>query len=292
MKIVISKLPDSGWWSRGIPKYDDNPAMKKGLIPNHALAEKERKVLISAIKKSGHNILEFDFPLILDQQNPKHDFVFIRDSFISNQMGTAIILRAGEPSRRIENQIVTSYLESLDIKIIEMPDKKGIRADGGEFYFCREENVLFCGLKRNTMQGATFVAEKFNVAELVIIEGNGYHLDTFFTPVLDKKGCIIALIACKKMLSKISESSLCQFAKSRNIPLIDIPQVDSLGTASSIGNFAANALPLPGVLIRANRFTDLSVEEKLRELEIKSFITPTSQFQLSGGSVHCITNEL
>ena len=142
------------------------------------------------------------------------------------------------------------------------------------------------------MEGATFVAEKFNVAELVIIEGNGYHLDTFFTPVLNKKGYITSLIICKEMLSKSSESSLGQFAKSRNIPLIDIPLRDSLGTTNSIGNFAANALPLPGVLIRANRFTDLIVEKKLRELEIKSFITPTSQFQLSGGSVHCITNEL
>ena len=75
-------------------------------------------------------------------------------------MGTAIILRAGEPSRRIENQIVTSYLESLDIKIIEMPDKKGIRADGGEFYFCREENVLFLRIKEEYNARSHFCCRK------------------------------------------------------------------------------------------------------------------------------------
>ena len=30
MKIVLSKLPKSGWWNKGVPKYPDNPAMKEG----------------------------------------------------------------------------------------------------------------------------------------------------------------------------------------------------------------------------------------------------------------------
>ena len=38
----------------------------------------------------------------LDQDEPRHDFIFIRDPFISDQNGTAVILRAGEPFRRKE----------------------------------------------------------------------------------------------------------------------------------------------------------------------------------------------
>ena len=53
-----------------------------------------------------------------------------------------------------------------------------------------------------------------------------------------------------------------------------------------------NALALPGVLIRPNHFTNNTIEEKLEQLGVKQVITPTSQFQLSGGSVHCLTNEL
>ena len=136
MKIVLSKLPESGWWKSGVPQYKDNPAMKKGQIPINSLLIKERDALIKAIQKEGHELIELDFPKKLDGKNPKHDFVFIRDSFISNQNGKAIILRAGEPARRIENKIVKELLEPLQINICEMPNKSGWRADGGEFFYC------------------------------------------------------------------------------------------------------------------------------------------------------------
>ena len=51
MKIVLSKLPKSGWWNRGIPKYPDNPAMQEGIVPNSILLGKERNALISAVKE-------------------------------------------------------------------------------------------------------------------------------------------------------------------------------------------------------------------------------------------------
>ena len=292
MKIVISKLPKSGWWQNGIPKYDDNPAMVEGAIPNLNVVEKERRGLISSIRNSGHEVIEFDFPDELDKDEPKHDFIFIRDSFISDQNGTAVILRAGEPQRRVENKIVKIYLESMGMNIVEIPDEKGIRADGGEFYFCAKDNVLFSGLQRNTRIGADYVAEALNVKEMIILKGDGYHLDTFFTPVLNIDGKISALIACTSILSNGSKKRLYQFADEIDIPVFVIPPDDAIGTGKMIGNFAANALPLPGVLIRPNHFTDPSIDEKLMDMGIDRIITPTSQFQLSGGSVHCMTNEL
>ena len=292
MKIVISKLPKSGWWQNGIPKYDDNPAMIEGAIPNLNIVEKERQGLISSIRNSGHEVIEFDFPDELDKDEPKHDFIFIRDSFITDQNGTAVILRAGEPQRREENKIVKIYLESMGMNIVEIPDEKGIRADGGEFYFCAKNNVLFSGLQRNTRAGAEYVAEALNVKEMVILKGDGYHLDTFFTPVLNIDGRITALIVCTSILSNGSKKRLYQFADEKNIPVFVIPPDDAIGTEKMIGNFAANALPLPGVLIRPNHFTDPSIDEKLMDMGINRIITSTSQFQLSGGSVHCMTNEL
>ena len=292
MKIVISKLPKSGWWQNGIPKYDDNPAMVEGAIPDLNIVEKERQGLISLIRNSGHEVIEFDFPIELDQDEPKHDFMFIRDPFISDQNGTAVILRAGEPQRRVENKIVKRYLESMGMNIVEIPDEKGIRADGGEFYFCAKNNVLFSGLQRNTRAGAEYVAEALNVKEMVILKGDGYHLDTFFTPVLNIDGKISALIACTSILSNGSKKRLYQFADGIDIPVFVIPPDDAIGTGKMIGNFAANALPLPGVLIRPNHFTNPIIDEKLMDMGIDRIITPTSQFQLSGGSVHCMTNEL
>tara|TARA_B100001142_G_C14304639_1_gene644295 strand:- start:574 stop:1452 length:879 start_codon:yes stop_codon:yes gene_type:complete len=292
MKILLSKLPNSGWWQSGVPKYKDNPAMIQGVIPNLELLFKERQNLISIIKTLGHDILECDFPKELDDKKPFHDFVFIRDPFISDQNGTAIILRAGEPSRRIENKLIKKYLEKLDLKIIEMPNVSNLCADGGEFYFCKKENILFSGIQRNTIDGANFVAEKLNVSKLIILKGDGFHLDTFFTPVINSDGDIVALIICIEALNNKSKKQLYKFANEKNLPVFDIPIKDAIGTKSEIGTFATNALPLPGALIRPNYFSKSYVDEKLNDLGIESIIAPTSQFQLSGGSIHCVTNEL
>tara|TARA_B100000900_G_scaffold124216_1_gene104864 strand:+ start:338 stop:1216 length:879 start_codon:yes stop_codon:yes gene_type:complete len=292
MKIVLSKLPDSGWWGNGIPKYKDNPVMKKGQIPINSLLTKERDALIKAIQEEGHEVIELDFPKQLDSEKPNHDFVFIRDPFISNQNGKSIILRAGEPTRRIENKVIKELLEPIQINICEMPNKSGWRADGGEFFYCANNRVLFSGLQRNTQKGVDFVAEELNVSEVVLIKGDGFHLDTFFAPVLNKDGYIAALIICEKILNPRSKKSLFDFADNNNIPIFNIPKSDALGTKAQTGKFAVNALSLPGILLKPDYFSNPIIEEHLNELGIKIKITPTSQFQLSGGSVHCITNEL
>ena len=292
MKIVLSKLPKSGWWNRGIPKYLDNPAMQEGKIPNSTLLKKERNALISAIKEEGHEIIELDFPKQLDSVNPSHDFVFIRDPYISNQNGKVIILRAGEPKRRIENRIVIALLERLHVKICEMPDKPGWRADGGEFFYCAKDKILFSGLKRNSQKGVDFVAEELNVDKVVLLEGTGFHLDTFFTPVLNKDGYIAALIICMKALKPTSKKVLYQFAEQSNVPIFNIPEQDAIGTKKRTGKFAVNTLPLPGVILKPDYFSNPFIDEQLGDLGIKIKISQTSQFQLSGGSVHCVTNEL
>ena len=292
MRIVLSKLPESGWWRNGIPQYNDNPAMKKGQIPINNLLIKERDALIKAIQKEGHEIIELDFPKQLDGINPNHDFVFIRDPYISNQNGKVIILRAGEPKRRIENKIIITLLEQLQVEICKMPDKSGWRADGGEFFYCAKDNILFSGLQRNSQKGVDFVAGELDVDKVILLKGTGFHLDTFFTPVLNKDGYIAALIICKKIIDPISKKVLFKFADENNIPVFTIPKKDALGTKKRTGKFAANALPLPGTIFRSDYFSDPTIDEQLREFGIKVKITPASQFQLSGGSVHCVTNEL
>jgi len=292
MKIVLSKLPSSGWWANGIPKYKDNPAMVEGAIPDIELLNRERKNLITSVVSAGVEVVELDFPDELDQYERKHDFVFIRDPFISDQNGLVIILRAGEPQRRIENKLVKRCLEHLELEIVEMPDKAGMRADGGEFYFCKKNNVLFSGLKRNTNRGVEFVAERLNVNELVILEGEGFHLDTFFTPVLNKSGCICSVVACTALMTTESKNALYKFADNLDIPVFEIPPNDAIGTKSKVGSFATNALPLPGKLIHPSPFSNPDINKRIMKMGIDVVISPTSQFQLSGGSVHCLTNEL
>ena len=171
MKILISKLPISGWWNSGIPKYKDNPAMREGIKPNLNKLKNERINLISILKNQKHNVIEIEFPKILDKKNPKHDFIFVRDQFISNQKNKIIILRSGEPLRRIENLVMKELLEKKGYNINQMPNISGMRADGGEFYLCAKENILFSGIQRNTENGINYVANALKVNELIILMG-------------------------------------------------------------------------------------------------------------------------
>ena len=173
-----------------------------------------------------------------------------------------------------------------------MPDRPGWRADGGEFFYCAKNKILFSGLKRNSQKGVDFVAEELDVDKVVLLKGTGFHLDTFFTPVLNKDGYIAAFIICKKALEPLSKKVLYRFADQNNIPVFNIPERDALGTEKQIGKFAVNALPLPGVLLKPDYFSNPIIDEQLGDLGIKIKVSHASQFQLSGGSVHCVTNEL
>lgn len=292
MKILMVKTPLSGWWNTGIPKYNDNPAMQEGSIPNSEILNLEREKLKKIIYKTEHELIEIDFPKELDQKEPGHDFIFIRDPFISNQKGKVVVLRSGEPLRRRENHIIKNILEEMGYSTTSIPDKKGIRADGGEFYFCSEGDYLFSGIQRNTRKGIESTAEALEAKKLLILDGLGYHLDTFFTPVLNKNGTLAALIVCSEILSIQSKKDLISFSEAENIPVFEIPPRDAIGTNKETGTFAVNALPLPGLLIRPNNFTNPALDQKLSDLGIECIVTPTSQFQLSGGSIHCVTNEL
>ncbi|MBT6414311.1 MAG: hypothetical protein HOK12_08110, partial [Candidatus Marinimicrobia bacterium] len=97
---------------------------------------------------------------------------------------------------------------------------------------------------------------------------------------------------CLDIVSVKSARDLNEFAKKKNIPIIDIPLEDAIGTAKKPGSFAANALSLPGILIGPDHFSDRTIDARLTKMGVNRIVTPTTQFELSGGSIHCITNEI
>ena len=165
-------------------------------------------------------------------------------------------------------------------------------AEGGEFYYCPKENLLFSGVTRNSISGAEEVASFLQVNELIIVETKAFHLDTVFTTVFDHDGSLCAVIVCKKLISKNSMERLDEFASSTNIKIFNIPAHDAIGSSKNIGSLAVNNLSVPGLLISSSRFSDSSVIEELDSMNIKMEVSQVSQFQLSGGSIHCLTNEL
>ena len=292
MKIAISKLPNNPWWGTGVVGYKDNPVMRDGIIPDQDLLIKERLNLINTMKSYEIDVVEFSFPKQLENSKYGHDYVFIRDTFISDLNGNALLLKFSQTNRDAESQMISGYLEKLDFNIKELPNNKNMFAEGGEFYYCPKENLLFSGVTRNSISGAEEVASFLKVNELIIVETKAFHLDTVFTTVFDHDGNLCAVIVCKELISKNSMERLDEFASSINIKIFNIPFYDAIGSDKKIGSLAVNNLSVPGLLISSSRFSDPSLIEDLDNLNIKTEVSPVSQFQLSGGSIHCLTNEL
>ncbi len=292
MKIIISKLPENSWWGNGAPAYPDNPAMQKGVIPNQVLLKNEREQLINTLRLLNVEVIETPFPIELDGPTPEHDFVYIRDQFISNKNGDAVIMRFRNPERSRERDYIIPILEKLELSIVELPKKSELFAEGGEFYFCKKENILFAGNSRNSISGVEAVAKFLEVNDLIILKSNVFHLDAYFCPVISKKGELCAITCCTEELAKNSKDQLYKFADSKNIPIIKLPTIDGIGSQKKLGSFAVNALPIPGFLIGPRPYTNKKVLEKLYEIGVQRINTPMSQYALSGGSVHCCTNEI
>ena len=292
MKIAISSLPKKPWWSDGIIGYKDNPFMKNGTVPNQNLLIKERLNLIATLKKNKIEVIEFPFPKILEESKFGHDYVFMRDSFISDLNGNVLMLKFAEKKREAETEIVANELEKLNFNLKELPTEKNILAEGGEFYFCPKDKLLFSGINRNTIAGAEYVASFLNANELILIDTPSFHLDTVFTTVFDKQGTLSAMIVCEELITKDSFKNLEKISVELNVHIITIPAKDSIGTDNQLGSLAVNSFCAPGLLISSSNYSDFSVEQKLDSLGVNTEVCPVSQFQLSGGSVHCLTNEL
>jgi N-dimethylarginine dimethylaminohydrolase len=295
MKVMISKLPKNPWWGHGTPMYENNPAMKEGNVPHQDIVEFEMDMLSHLFHKLPVEVVELDFPHILDQHNfdtRKHDFVFVRDLFISNQKGEMVISCFRERARQMEADIMDVILNAMGYKTHRLSNSCDAYAEGGEFYYCKNENILFAGECRNNRKGSENTAALLNADQLIILKSEAFHLDTIFTPVFDKNNDLSALLGCTELMTSDSQKRLRDFARKNDVPLVEVSPDDAIGTRKELGDFSVNCLPLPGILVGPCRFRDRKVEQLLQSLGVLHVTVPLTQYRLSGGAVHCATNEL
>ena len=287
MKISFTFLPHYPWWGSGTPAYKNNLAMKVGAFPDQKTVEKEHIGVLKTLQQYT-DVETFPFPQELDANGlNKHDFVFSRDSFISNQRGEVVISNFSERERQAEAEQMALYLKDKGYSVYRL--NNSAFAEGGEFYYCLKDDLLFAGISRNNIHGISETARLLGIENVQIVESDSFHLDTVFSLLLDKGGYLIGIIACLELIK--NSKSIEQFAKKRGIELIDILPIDTIGTDGK-GKIAVNCLPLPGVLIGGDKFDTPGVEAKIRNLGLECVIIPVSQFRLSGGGIHCLVNEL
>ena len=285
--IAVSSLPKNGWWNNGIVAYHDNDMMSNGAIPNQELLKKEHKHLIKILHKNSLNTMIIPFKPELEV-NKKYDFVFMRDHFLCNANKDIVICNMKLSERMNEGEYVISTLKDLQYKVSFLDDN--CIAEGGEFFFLPKENVLLAGQCRNNLRGAEQMAEKLKVSNLHIINSGGYHLDTSISPIFNNEYDCIGLICAREVFSNDEINNLRSICRSNQWELIEIEHQDI--DLSLSFRTAMNGLTLPGLFIGSKNLNQKQISDFALSNNIIFDYANVSQFNLSGGSIHCLTNEL
>ncbi len=264
-------------------------ANEKHIIPDQKRLKKEFSNFKNILKEAGLGLEIIPFPEELNQiEDLHHDAVFIRDSGIMFKKYW-IKARFSAKVRQKEADVYAPIIaKKFNKEIIEIPEDAYLEL--GEVFYLETKNAsyYFGGISRSNEKGHNFVKEIIKPDHYIIIKAKGYHLDTVFSPVLSKDNEIIAFVLCKDLISQESIDKLKEFG----LEMIYVDKIDSSGVDEELGNYAVNTLVAPGVMLNCSEFMTEGVEDKLKDLGIKRYVSPLTDFRYSGGSYHCLTNEV
>jgi N-dimethylarginine dimethylaminohydrolase len=288
-----------GMWSQGYPVHQGETeesinfatlyAHERGLVPDQEELRQEWLNFVDTLLRAGFHLHIVPFPEELNRPDSLyHDAVFIRDSGLIYR-SIWIKSRFSVQDRMLEGEYHTRLIESkLGKTVVTLPADALL--EGGDINYLEtcKGRYYFGGLSRSNQTGHDFVREIIRPDHYIMIDSSGYHLDTVFTPVVNKENCLVAIIVTSEMLTVASMDRL----RSLGVEIIEVTVEDSSGKEEELGDYAVNALVAPGIMVNSSRFRTPGVEQRLEELEIQRFVTPLNSFRYAGGSVHCLTNEV
>lgn len=288
-----------GMWHKGYPVHKGETqssmnfatyyAHKNGIVPDQDQLRKEWLNFVDTLLLAGFHLHIIPFPDELNRPNSLyHDAIFIRDGgmifrsiWIKGRFSVKDRILEGE----FHSQLISTKLKKT---VISLP--KDAFLEGGDINFIKTENgsYYFGGLSRSNRIGHDFVRDIVRPDHYTLVESEGYHLDTVFTPVVSADNRLVALIIAAE---SIKAKSMAQI-RALGIPVIEVSAQDSSGAGDTLGDYAVNALIAPGVMVNCSRFSTPGVEETLQKLGIERYVAPLPNFKYAGGSVHCLTNEI
>ena len=288
IKIALSALPKKDWWGSGIVAYQDNDMMVDGATPKQTILENEYHQLVDMIKSVGLETTIVPFSDVLEKEE-KFDFIFMRDHFLCNTDKKIVMCNMRLEERLNEGNFVVETMEKSGYMVSYLPNQDCL-AEGGEFFYLPKENILLAGLCRNNLKGAESMAGLMGVDQLHIIESSGYHLDTAICPIFNNEYDCIGINCAKEVFDDKNYKVLRNLCSRYGWELIDIENYNQKQSLEA--RAAMNALTLPGILISGAPILSKKVKDFTAANNIQMHISSVSQFNLSGGSIHCLTNEL
>jgi len=303
-EILLLGLPPvtpevKGMWYRGYPVHQGETessinfatlyAHERGIVPDQELLRREWLNFVDTLLMAGFHLHIVPFPEELNRPDSLyHDAVFIRDGGMIFR-GIWIKSRFSVKDRIFEGEFHTRLVESkLGKTVVTLPE--GALLEGGDINYLETSHgsYYFGGLSRSNQLGHDFVRSIIRPDHYILIESEGYHLDTVFTPVVNVDNEMKAVIMTANMLSDKSMREL----RSLGVEVLEVSAMDASGVEDELGDYAVNALIAPGIMVNSSRFTTPGIEERLAALGICRYVTPLTSFRYAGGSVHCLTNEV
>jgi len=303
-EIILLGLPPvtrevKGMWHAGYPVHQGETetsinfatlfAHERGIVPDQNLLRQEWLNFVDTLLMAGFHLHIVPFPEELNRPDSLyHDAVFIRDGGMIFR-SIWIKSRFSVKDRSYEGEFHTKLIESkLGKTVVTLP--AGALLEGGDINYLETTHgsYYFGGLSRSNKAGHDFVRSIIRPDNYILVESEGYHLDTVFTPVVTVENEMKAVIVTANMLSERSMREI----RSLGIEVMEVSAMDSSGVEDELGDYAVNALIAPGIMVNSSRFTTPGIEERLAELGISRYITPLTSFRYAGGSVHCLTNEV
>ena len=288
IKIALSALPKKDWWGSGIVAYQDNDMMVDGATPKQTILENEYHQLVDMIRSVGLETTIVPFSDVLEKEE-KFDFIFMRDHFLCNTDKNIVMCNMRLEERLNEGNFVVETMEKSGYMVSYLPNQDCL-AEGGEFFYLPKENILLAGLCRNNLKGAESMAGLMGVDQLHIIESSGYHLDTAICPIFNNEYDCIGINCAKEVFDDKNYKVLKNLCSKHGWELISIENYNQKQSLEA--RAAMNALTLPGILISGAPILSKKVKDFTAANNIQMHISSVSQFNLSGGSIHCLTNEL
>ncbi len=288
-----------GMWHKGYPVHQGETessmnfatlyAQKNGIVPDQNLLRQEWLNFVDTLLTAGFHLHIVPFPDELNRPDSLyHDAVFIRDGGMIFR-GIWIKSRFSVKDRMYEGEFHTKLIESkLGKTVVTLPEDALL--EGGDINYLETNHgtYYFGGLSRSNKAGHDFVRGIIRPDHYILVESEGYHLDTVFTPVVNVDNEMVAVIVTANMLSKKSMEAI----QALGIKVMEVSQMDSSGVEDQLGDYAVNALIAPGIMVNSSKFTTPGIEKQLLEMGIQRYVTPLTSFRYAGGSVHCLTNEV
>lgn len=303
-EIILLGLPPvtekvKGMWHKGYPVHKGESeasvnfatlyAKTHGIVPDQDLLRREWLNFVDTLLLAGFHLHIIPFPDELNRPDSLyHDAVFIRDG---GMIYRSIWIKGcfSVKDRRLEGTFHSELISTKLKKTIVAPPKDAL-LEGGDINFLTTSkgSYYFGGLSRSNKMGHDFVKDIIRPDNYILVESDGYHLDTLFTPVVTADNRLAALIVASESIKPKSMARI----RELGIPVIEVSAQDSSGSGDTLGDYAVNALIAPGVMVNSSLFVTPGVEEKLQKLGIERFVAPLTSFKYAGGSVHCLTNEV